>query len=298
MTSVNHHCARRLVTLAALVMGVGNVAHAQTGPARPGVTAPSALLGTWRVIRRQPAPWVDATAAATMREWIGQTVRVTATQVAGPSVLRCARPVLTATKVPAEGLFQGGLPTPAEAAARTVGLGTFPVRGVQLTCDAGVFEFHQADTQSMLLALDNVILTLDRSAGSVAIAGSPAGVVQRFLEQHFDGDMAFDSRSLDAKRTFLGDTLRVAIQRYLRRAQSVDEAPEINGDPFTDSQEHPTRFSVSAARMDGTRAIVPVRFSDAYRSYGVSYLLRRIAGRWLIVDVSDARGESLLTVLK
>ena len=41
-----------------------------------------------------------------------------------------------------------------------------PVAGVSLTCDRGIFEYHVADAQSILVALDNVIWTLNRSAGT------------------------------------------------------------------------------------------------------------------------------------
>jgi len=299
MTALVHRRAcwpHRLAALAILALAVPRAASTQP-PAR--TTASSALIGTWRVIRRTPAPWTGQQTATTMREWIGQTVRVTATRVVGPSVLRCERAKFVPTRVPAEGLFQGGLETLAEPAARSLGLGTFPVPGVQLTCDTGIFEFHQADAQSMLLALDNVILTLDRSPGSVAPATTPSGVVQRFLEQHFDGPMAFDTLSLAGKRRYLSDSLAGAILRYARRPQSPNEVPDINGDPFTDSQEYPTRFSVAAARVAGARATVLVRFSDAYRSNQVTYHMRRTgAGGWRIDDVVDARGESLQALLR
>lgn len=286
---------RRLAALAVLALATPVAAFPQNPQAKP----PSALIGTWRVIRRAAAPWTGQQAATTMREWIGQTIRFTPTRVIGPSVLRCERATLVPTRVPAEGLFQGGLAAPAEPAARSLGIGTFPVPGVQLTCDTGVFEFHQADAQSMLTALDNVILTLDRSPGSLAGGATPSGIVQRFLEAHFDGDMAFDTLSLATKRQYLSDSLAAAIVRYARRPQATDQVPDINGDPFTDSQEYPTRFSVGTARVVGARTTVPVRFSDAYRSNRVTYHLRRTsAGGWRIDDVVDARGESLRALLR
>lgn len=200
--------------------------------------------------------------------------------------------------MPAEGLFQGGLPAPAEPAARALGFPAAPVHGVSLTCDAGIFEFHQPDAQSMLVAVDNVIWTLDRSPGATAADTAAAGVVQRFLEQHFASEMAYDTSALAAKRQWLDDAFVAQLRRYLAKPASPDEAPELDGDPFTDSQEYPTRFSVSAPRIAGTRATIPVRFSDGYRSYRVSYQLVRSSGRWRIDDVVSQGGRSLRAFLR
>jgi hypothetical protein len=41
-----------------------------------------------------------------------------------------------------------------------------------------------------------------------------------------------------------------------------DEAPVINGDPFTNSQEYPPGFTVGAVLRVGSRATVPVRFDS------------------------------------
>jgi hypothetical protein len=262
-------------------------------------TGTSALTGTWRVVRGQVAPWVAATESRPdVREWLGQTIRVSAAGVSGPAVLRCATPRLEATNMPPEGLFQGGLPAPADAAARALGFAAPPVAGVRLTCDAGLFEYHQPDAQTMLVAVDNVIWTLDKSPGAQAAASSPSGVVQRFLEHHFANDFGYDTSAIPAKRAWLSSALAAQLLRYLSMPGSPDEAPELNGDPFTDSQEYPTRFSVGAARVVGTRGTVSVRFSDGYRRYRVTYQLVRATEGWRIDDVLDQRGRSLRALLR
>ncbi len=286
-----------LMTGAAAV-GVPDSSLSAQAPASRG-TGTSALIGTWRVVRGQVAPWVAPNEARPdVREWLGQTVRVTARQVSGPRLLRCAAPKLEATRMPPEGLFQGGLPAPAAPAARALGFSVPPIAGVRLTCDAGLFEFHQPDAQSMLVAVDNVIWTLDKSPGATAADTTAGGVVQRFLEQHFASDMAYDTTALVAKREWLGDAFAAQLRKYLAMPVSPNEAPELDGDPFTDSQEYPTRFSVGAARVVGSRATVPVRFSDGYRSYRVSYQLLRTSGRWRIDDVSSQNGRSLRALLR
>ena len=53
-------------------------------------------------------------------------------------------------------------------------------------------EFHVADAMHLLVAIDNVIWTLDRSPGALATASSPEGVVQALLERHFATGLKFD----------------------------------------------------------------------------------------------------------
>ena len=200
--------------------------------------------------------------------------------------------------MPAEGLFQGGLPAPAKKLAREVlGFARLPVAGISLHCDAGLYEFHQADAQSMLVAVNNVIWTLDRSPAAFAAATSPSGVMQRFLEQHFADDMGFLKPDVMAKRAFFTDSLIRRIDRYFAKPSPKDETPAIDGDPFTDSQEYPTRFSVGAGKVTGDRATVRVRFADGYRVRRVTYLLRSQSGTWRIDDIHYDGGQPTLLAL-
>jgi len=107
----------------------------------------------------------------------GQILVLAANHMQGPAPLDCGPARLEATSYPAAGLFQGGLPAPAEHSAKTLGIGRFPVAGVRVTCDKGVFEFHQVDVDTLLLGLDNRVWTLSRAAGAQARADSPAGRV-------------------------------------------------------------------------------------------------------------------------
>lgn len=81
-----------------------------------------------------------------------------------------------------------------------LGLAGASFKGVSVRCDTGVFEYHYADEDTMLLALDNRIWTLARTAGTRAAEAAPEGVVQRFLEAHFAGDMGFTPETADAER--------------------------------------------------------------------------------------------------
>jgi hypothetical protein len=261
-------------------------------------SAQAAPVGTWRFERGVAAPWIHAGAPAPdTHRWLGQTMRAEGDQVTGPGILSCTKGSWVTAPQPAEGLFQGNLPAPARKAAEALGVTHFPVPGTRLTCSSGSFDFHRVDETTMLMALDNVIWTLSRAPGTSAPATTPNGMVQRFLERHFAGDMGFDNASIASKQEWLAPSLRTAIAKYLARPASPNEEPAIDGDPFTDSQEYPTRFAVGAAAISGPAATVPVRFSDGFRTRSVTYLLRQDAGQWRISDVRWGT-ETLARLLK
>lgn len=267
-----------------------------TTPA-PGLAAPSDLAGSWRFTHALAAPWGAPLAGSA--ELAGQTLRLTARSMAGPAPLDCGGAArLEATAYPAEGLFQGGLPAPATPAAQALGLGKFPVEGLRVTCDQGSFEFHQADADTLLLGLDNRVWTLSRAAGARVSADSPAGRVQALLERHFSGDMGFDAGTAQTKAPFQSKALNRRFAAYLAQPRSPDRVPPIDGDPYTDSQEYPTRFAVGPARMQHNRARVPVRFADGWSQRTVIYELAREAGAWRVDDLEYGSGGRLGALLR
>jgi hypothetical protein len=274
---------------AAVAAGSAFVASAAAGEANVSI------MGEWRMTRAVVAPWTDEAGAGARPDWIGARVTFVSKAVKAAAPLGCENAKYEATRVPPEGLFQGAGLTIGQVNA--LGLGAGDRDGVSLTCDTGVFEFHFAAPDTMLLALDNRIWTLDRTPGALASAKSAEGVVQRFLEAHFDGDMGFSPATLSAKRTYLTDALLERIGAYFARPQVPDEAPSINGDPFTDSQEYPARFSVMRddKRVKGVAA--PVVFADAFRNRTVVYEMARENRRWLISDLKFEDGRKLTELL-
>jgi len=260
---------------------------------KPGPGA-SRLLGTWRVVRGAVAPWVtDKSHHPDTSSWLGKTIQFEPTRVIGPDVLTCGTARYAATSVPAEGMFQGTFTKAATAEAMMVGVSKFPIAGTSLTCATGVFEFHFPDSTTALLAMSNAIWTLDRSPGARAAATAPDGVVQRFLEAHFARDMGFSKAALQPKAPFLTAGLTALTTRYFAVPANPNEAPDLNGDPFTNSQEYPTRFSVGTATTTATTANVRVRFSDALRVQTITYHLRRESGGWRIDDLRYEDGVTL-----
>lgn len=291
--------AARLRTVSVLIALalITSPVHAQTKSSTP---APLSLLGQWRVQRGTVAPWVKADAKDRVngkpyrpdtKAWLGKRIVFDAKRVVGVNPLQCGGAHYEATKMPADGLFMSGLLAPQKTAALALGFKSFPVSGTSFTCDNGVFEFHYADANAVLVAVDNVIWTLDRSPGALADSASPAMVVQQLLERHFAGDMGFDAKSVASKQALLSDSLRAHIAQYFKKPVKADEVPNIDGDPFTNSQEYPTRFSVGAPIAEGAAMTVPVRFSDAYSTKDVRYVLHRQGAGWRVHDVRYAKGQ-------
>lgn len=256
--------------------------------------AGSSIYGEWRITRGVVAPWADEAKIGAAPSWIGERVAFRKNAVEGPGPLACGGAAYKATNVPGEGLFQGAGLAPPDL--NRLGLDQRKRDGVSLTCDKGIFEFHRADA-ALLLALDNRIWTLDRTPGTRARADEPEGVVQRFLETHFAGDMGFSPKALAGKRGYLTKSLNGRLTAYFAHPWPKDEVPPIDGDPFTNSQEYPARFSVGAEEPRVIVVDVPVELADAFGKRTVVYRTTRERGRWMIDDVAFEDGGKLSDLL-
>ncbi|NWG72205.1 MAG: hypothetical protein HXY23_11435 [Parvularculaceae bacterium] len=248
-------------------------------------------LGVWRITHGVVAPWtVDAAIDETM---VGKRVVFGEKTVVAPKPLACRNAKYEATAMPPDGLFQGGLPTPPNAAARALGFAEGEVAGVSLTCDSGIWEFHDADVDTTLFALDNVIWTMSRAYGATARPGSPESVVQGLLEFHFNHDYGFLKAAADARKKWMSAALARKVDDYFKREFGPDLVPPINGDPFTDSQEFPTRFAVRKGATAPGAALVPVDFADGYVTKRVVYRLAYGAKGWRVDDLIYSDGSTL-----
>lgn len=257
----------------------------------------SGLLGKWRITRAVVAPWTDEAGAGEKPALVGESVVFRSKSVKASAPLACGDAEYEATSMPPEGLFQGGLPTPANEAMTPLGFSDQMIEGVLLACDTGTFEFHFVAPDTALFALDNRIWTLDRSPGARASKSSAESAVQRFLEAHFDGDMGFSPAAFAQKRAAFAPSLVKTIDAYLAKPQDPNEAPTINGDPFTDSQDYPARFAVQRDDKMTKGTAVPVEFADAFRKRKVIFEMVREGGRWLIADLKFEDGATLSAIL-
>lgn len=290
-------CAMVIGAMAGAALPVGVTAQSVAGRAGP---APAhEFIGRWRVVTATIAPWVASDSAGVDRtRLLARVVQLGATSLTGLPPFDCTDGRFEPTQVEPEGLFQGGLPAPAGTAARALGFSAGRVRGIRLICASGVFEFHAADSSHLLVAIDNVILTLDRSPGAQAAETSPAGAVQALLERHASNRFAFHRAAVERLRTWLDARLIADITAYFDAPTSPDEAPLIDGDPFTDSQETPTRFAVQQGRITGRRAEVAVVFADGWSSKTLRYRLERDGAAWRIVDIVFGDGSTFTKLLR
>jgi hypothetical protein len=274
---------RAAALLLALAFGGALQASAQTPPER--------YFGSWRIARGVASPWLPGAPLRPETALVGERMQFGPARVDGPGVLGCTGARYTATQLPAEGLFQGTLPAPAALAAEWLGFASRPVEGFSLACSTGLFEFHSVGPDALLFALDNVIWTLDRSAGALAAEGSPEAFVQALLEAHFASPMGFEPDAVALKRTRLSGALARRIDAYFARPRPADEVPPIDGDPFTDAQEYPTRFAVRTAQQTPRGQEVPVDFADAHGSRRVDFLLVHESGGWRLDDLRYSHGS-------
>ena len=272
--------------LAAMTLGLGLAA------GRPAGADTWRPLEVWRIESGRVAPWAPP-GTRIDPAYQGGEVRFQAARLAAPHPLACDGAKYEWIFGGPEGLFEGNLPTPAAQAAKGLGLGDGPIATLRVGCTNAGFDFHRTSSGELLLGLDNVVWTLR----PVQPAASPAEIVQELLIVHFTHDMAFTRESVARKRGFLSAALQARITHYLGAPQSADNVPAIDGDPFTDSQEYPDRFTLGVTRTSAKRTVVPVHFADASSKRRVDYVLVREGARWVVDDLVDERGQSLRKLL-
>lgn len=253
--------------------------------------------GDWRVIRIVTAPWAASSAQlGPAGITVGDTLTLSAGAIDGPDGLACTASRMAQVDVDEANLFAGQLSEPWHQ-ARTLGLREGHTTTLRIDCGDVIREFHRADANTLLFAFEHRILTLGRSPGTQASADSPAGRVQRLLETHYAGSMAFSSTHWADLEDFLTAELRSEISAWSAAPWPDDEPPPINGDPLTESQEYPTRFHVVAEWIQDDRAPVEVDFADAYRHKRLIYTMWLEEGVWRLRDVHGESGESFVDAL-
>lgn len=126
----------------------------------------------------------------------------------------------------------------------------------------------------------------------------PFVVVQQFFKAHFAGDMAFTEASLKAKQASLTEDLYQKLMAELKKPVPKGEVPNIDGDPFTDSQEYPESFKVTHSSVKGDKAAVTVDFLWPENKTTVQVALVRTSKGWLIDDLIYDKDATLRTLLK
>lgn len=128
-------------------------------------------------------------------------------------------------------------------------------------------------------------------------AAAPQAVVQALLQRHMRDDMGYTPASVARKAEWLTADLRKHIAAGFAKPVPEGDAPDIEGDPFTNSQDPPTRFKLEAVKLQGSRAEVPVRFSGDGGHERVRFMMKLEQGSWQVDDLAYSDGSSLRKLL-
>lgn len=127
-------------------------------------------------------------------------------------------------------------------------------------------------------------------------------LVQAFYAEHMKGDMAFSEASVKSKARYLApDLLKACLSKQADDAAKGPEAvPDVDGDPFTDSQEYPDAFKLGRIHSSGGGARIPVTFTwkNGNPPRTVTVILKNLQSGWRIDDLRYAEGRTLRQLLK
>lgn len=126
---------------------------------------------------------------------------------------------------------------------------------------------------------------------------APAEVVRALFSDHFKHSMGFSKASVARKAKWLSADFLKQLNQELDRPSNPDEGPNIDGDPFTDSQEYPTRFQVGKATAEGALIRVPVLTSGNGRRHTIVAVLRDEPDGWRVDDLVYEEGKTLRNLL-
>lgn len=248
-----------------------------------------AAVESLQLVETVASPWGPPLGPAMAN---GSTLRLAPGTMSGPAPLRCPGAKHTFLSTPPEGLFEGNLPEPADRAAQALGMPKNIVTQ-RTSCANGGFDIHRAADGRAWIGLDNAVLKWERAQ----LASSPEATVQLLLVQHFATNMEVSKTGIAAQSGRLTPALVDKFNRWFARTANSDEAPELDGDPFTDSQEPPAQFELAPAKAQGARAELVVTYrSEGRDPYEVRFELVRVQNTWLVDDLR-LRGEQRLTQL-
>jgi hypothetical protein len=98
----------------------------------------------------------------------------------------------------------------------------------------------------------------DPSNAELAAARNTVDAFYRF---HFSHNNGFGSNTAVERKRWLAANLRAGIDAYFAKPRPSDEVPPIDSDPFTDSQDHPASFHITAVVPKGREVEATVEFS-------------------------------------
>lgn len=129
-------------------------------------------------------------------------------------------------------------------------------------------------------------------------ASDPAQTVQAFYDYHFKHDMGFDAKQMKARKAWLTPKLYTLITAALSKPVAKGDAPDIDGDIFTDSQDTPTSFHVGKAVVEKDTAKVDVTLVWSGEKKHLTVILAQVEHKWLIQDIDYGDHRSMIKTLQ
>lgn len=154
-----------------------------------------------------------------------------------------------------------------------------------------------------VLALNSGVLRMTPATsdppGASALPLDPESTVGELFADHFMNDMGFTPQTVARKRHRLTPDLYQQIEAYFARPADPNEAPAINGDPFTNTQEYPSSFEVrEGTQLDTNKARVPAIMTVGPEQRTVQVDLVHEAPGWLVDDLVYEDGSTFRASLK
>lgn len=237
-----------------------------------------------------PAPWPTGT------RW-----KLDARGLSGPEPLQCQPARQHLLRVPAQGLFQGawqpGDPASGPTLPAALGLTGTETATLRLDCVNASFDFHRGAPNRWLTALDGRVLVLRRRLTD----GDAQTPVRELLLQHLSElGTPFDAVRVSRLRAWLTPALSAAFRRWLARPAQPERAPQLDGDPFTGTQEPPCVLTLGLLEQAGPRAAQVVEVDTGAGSpLRLTFRLQRgRAGKWRIADIDYGEGGTLLELMR
>jgi hypothetical protein len=116
--------------------------------------------------------------------------------------------------------------------------------------------------------------------------GNAVRTVRAFYQFHFKHDMGFTEKTIRQKqRWFEASFYQLLLEEAKRGAAATDEAPDLEGDPFTNSQEYPDSFQVGKAVRSGEQVNVEIIFVWKHEKRKGQVLLVKQKNRLLISNI-------------
>ena len=130
------------------------------------------------------------------------------------------------------------------------------------------------------------------------VAQKPEDVAGAFYKFHFAHDMAFTPQTVQLRSQWLTSDLMDLCKKNFAMPEDPDEAPDIEGDVFTGSQEYPDTYKVGTAAVTASTAQVPMTFiwKDHHTTKG-TVVMKKVNDKWLIDDVQFPDQDSIRTLL-